>query len=120
MLTAKYSDFLAEIFFEDTSYVTFDGPKDMFKYYFNMERYDKKRNRTDIEAVYVTEYYRLVLIDARSAYFVVGSDVRGPMGDELIAFETAQDAQAFNKDHKGKSILGFDDVTPETLKRKGS
>ena len=63
MFTAKYTDFLAEIIFKDDSYVTFDGPKDMFKYYFNMAKYAKDWKPDDIGSIYVTEYYRLVLID---------------------------------------------------------
>jgi len=70
----------------------------------------------DIDTIYVTEYYGLVFIDARAATFVVGSDVRGPMGSELIAFENKEDANVFNKDHKGKTVLKFEDITPETLK----
>jgi nitrous oxide reductase accessory protein NosL len=38
------------------------------------------------------------------------------MGRELIPFSKAEDAREFMKDHKGKAILRFRDVTPEVLK----
>ena len=59
MFVAKYPKWVAEIVFKDGSYVVFDGCKDMFKYYFNMEKYTKKKSRDDIAEIYVTEYYTL-------------------------------------------------------------
>ncbi len=117
MFTAEFSDFLAEILFKDGSYVTFDGPKDMFKYYFNLGKYEKAKKLSDIESVYVTEYYGLELMDAYGAYFVAGSDVRGPMGNELVAFSTLEDAKEFAQDHKGREILEFKNVNEEAIAR---
>jgi nitrous oxide reductase accessory protein NosL len=56
-------------------------------------------------------------IDAGSAFFVVGSDVYGPMGKELIPFISRADAEAFKKDHKGKRILRFEDIKPGVIKK---
>ena len=46
---------------------------------------------------------------------MIGSDVLGPMGHELVPFETREDAQAFLQDHAAKRILHFDDVTLKLL-----
>ena len=56
-------------------------------------------------------------IDAGSAFFVVGSDVYGPMGKELIPFISRADAEAFKKDHKGNRILRFEDIKPGVIKK---
>jgi nitrous oxide reductase accessory protein NosL len=116
MFVAKYSDFLAEILFKDGSYAVFDGTKDMFKYYFNLKKYSPKKRLEDIDSVYVTDYYNLTLMDGYQAFYVIGSDVYGPMGKELIPLEKEADAKEFMKDHKGQSILRFKDITLETLK----
>src|SRR5512139_1628637 len=87
MFVAKYPDFLAEIIFKDGSTFFFDGTKDMFKYYFNLKKYNPSKKLEDIDSIYVTDYYNLILIDGFKAYYVVGSDVYGPMGRELISFE---------------------------------
>jgi nitrous oxide reductase accessory protein NosL len=63
----------------------------------------------------VTEYYDLHPINALKAFFVVGSDVYGPMGRELIPFTTRSDAEGFLKDHKGRLILRFEDITPKLI-----
>lgn len=116
MFVAKYPDWTAVMLFRDGSRVFFDGAKDMFKYYLDMKRYAPSKNPSGIEAVRVTDYYSLTPIDGRDAYYVIGSDVYGPMGRELIPFAKESDAKEFLKDHKGKGILRFKEVKQETLK----
>jgi len=81
-----------------------------------MQKYTPAKKQASIAAVTVNDYYTLKPIDARQAYFVVGSDVYGPMGKELVPFGKAADAQAFFKDHKGKKVLHFNEVSPAILK----
>jgi nitrous oxide reductase accessory protein NosL len=116
MFVAKYPDFVAEILFKDGSYAVFDGAKDMFKYYLDVSRYNPAKKPEDIRFIFVTDYYAVQTTDAVSAFFVVGSDVYGPMGRELIPFVTEKDAQEFMKDHAGKQVLRFGDVNAEVVK----
>ena len=116
MFVAKYSDFLAGVIFKDGSTFFFDGTKDMFKYYFNLKKYNPSKKQEDIDSIYVTDYYNLNLIDGFKAYYVLGSDVYGPMGRELISFEREGDPNGFMIDHRGKSILRFKEITLETIK----
>jgi copper chaperone NosL len=110
MFVAKYPDFIAEVLFKGGAYAVFDGTKDMFKFYLNLKKYAPARSYGDIAAIYVTDYYSLEFIDALTACYVVGSDVFGPMGKELIPFAKETDARGFMKDHKGKSLLRYKDV----------
>ena len=119
MFVYKYPDWVGEIIFKDGSAAFFDGAKDLFKYYFNLKKYNPKKNKENIAAIYVTEYYDMKLIDAKGAYFVVGSDVYGPMGKELIPFVSKADAEGFKKDHKGNRILGFEDVKTGSNQKTG-
>lgn len=116
MFVSKYPAWTAEIVFNDGSYVVFDGAKDMFTYYFDIRKYSPAKKREDIASMYIMDYYAVASIDARSAYYVSGSDVRGPMGNELVAFATESDAREFKEDHKGKAVLAFGAVTPGILK----
>jgi nitrous oxide reductase accessory protein NosL len=45
-----------------------------------------------------------------------GSDVFGPMGNELVPFNKESDAREFMKDHTGKKILRFSDITLDMVK----
>ena len=116
MFVEKYPDFLAEVLFKDGSYAVFDGTKDMFKYYFNLKKYNPKKRLQDIDSIYVTDYYNLTLIDGYRAFYVMGADVYGPMGKELVPIENEGGAKEFMGDHKGKSILKFKQITRDTLK----
>lgn len=116
MFVAKYTDFAAQLQFKDGSALFFDGPKDLFKYYLGLAAPQAGRKPADVTAVFVTGYYKLAPIDGRKAYYVTGSDVSGPMGRELIAFDKEADAREFKKDHKGKAVLRFREVTPDVIK----
>ena len=115
MFVAKYPNFAAQIQFRDGSVYHFDGNKDLFKYYFDLPRYAPGKKQGDVAAIFVTSYYDLKPIEARSAYYVIGSDIFGPMGKELIPFPTESEAREFMKDHKGRAVLRFRDVTRETV-----
>jgi len=116
MFVAKYPDFTAEIVFKDGSYAVFDGAKDMFKYYMDLNRFNPAKTPSDIRSIYVTDYYELKPTDATRTFYVIGSDIYGPMGRELIPFVTEGDAMEFMKDHAGKRVLGFGDVTSDVIK----
>jgi nitrous oxide reductase accessory protein NosL len=115
MFVTKYPDFLAEVIYRDGTYAVFDGAKDMFKYLFNLKTYAPSRQASDIDALYVTDYYSLTLIDGKAAWYVVGSDVYGPMGHEMIPFGSEKEAKEFMADHKGKRLFPFGDVTPQIV-----
>jgi copper chaperone NosL len=115
MFVAKYPDFLAQIVFKDGSRAFFDGVKDMFKYYFNMKKYNPSKNLSDISFVYVTDYYSRTPIDGRKAWYVAGGNVLGPMGNELMPFEKEDDAKEFMADHAGKTLVRFDAITPDLI-----
>ena len=117
MFVAKYPDWVGEIIFNDGSVAFSDGAKDLFKYYFNLKKYNPKKTTADIDAIYVTEYYNMKLINAYNALYVIGSDVYGPMGRELIPFETREDAEVFMKDHKGERILKFKEISLKKVMR---
>jgi len=116
MFVAKYPDFLAQILFKDGSSLFFDGAKDLFRCYLNLKKYSSSKNPSDVDSIYVNDYYGLISIDGYKAFYVIGSDVYGPMGRDLIPFEKETAAREFMKDHKGKSMLRFTDVTPDILK----
>ncbi|MBN7770879.1 nitrous oxide reductase accessory protein NosL [Marinobacter daepoensis] len=54
------------------------------------------------------------LIDARKAFYVVGSSLNGAMGPTLASFATETDAVDFAADHGGE-VLSFSDITLEHL-----
>jgi nitrous oxide reductase accessory protein NosL len=117
MFVTKYPAWVATVLYRDGHAHHFDGAKDLFKYLQNLPKWAPGHRAEDIERIGVTEYYGLERIDARQAFFVIGSDVRGPMGNELIPLATTEDAAEFLEDHAGKTILRFEQVNLELLQK---
>lgn len=117
MLVAKYPEWVATVLWKDGRAHHFDGPKDMFLFLLALAKYVPGRRREEIRFIAVTEFYDLKKMDAAQALYVAGSDVLGPMGYDLIPLATKDAAAEFLKDHKGKRILRFEEVTPEVIAR---
>jgi len=118
MFTYKYPRWAAQIFYEENgkkTHYSFDGVKDLMKFYFNSSKWGnyplaKKKN---IKKLLVTDYYTQKGIDGFKAYYVIRSDIYGPMGHEFIPFESKEDAKVFIKEHFGKKILEFREITED-------
>lgn len=115
MFVAKYPEWIATVLYKGGHAHHFDGAKDLFKYFLDMPKWAPGHRKEDIAIIGVTEYYGLTRIRAQEAWYVIGSDIVGPMGHELIPLGTRDDAEEFMDDHGGKRILRFDEVTLELL-----
>ncbi|WP_321366116.1 nitrous oxide reductase accessory protein NosL [uncultured Desulfuromusa sp.] len=115
MFVAPYPDWIATIVLKDDRQIFFDGCKDLFRYYFALPEGEEKGTRGEIAEIYVTEYYTTRLIPADEVFFILGSDVYGPMGKELIPVAGKTTAETFMRDHSGSLVLTFEQVTPDLL-----
>jgi len=112
MFVAKYPKWVGLIVWDNTKYY-FDGAKDMMKYYIFDGDFPYDRNK--ISSIKVTDFYTLEGILAKEAFYVIGSDVYGPMGNELIPFKTEKAAKNFKNDHKGEEIVRFEQITAKMV-----
>ena len=108
MYVYKYPKWVAQIYYKN-SHLSFDGVKDLMKYSFT--------HKDSISKILVTDYYSQKVIDGTKAYYVVGSDVYGPMGDELIPFASEKEARIFSLDHKANKIVKFKDIDESLVKK---
>jgi nitrous oxide reductase accessory protein NosL len=116
MFVAKYPKWVANIKLKDGHNHYFDGVKDMMKFYYNPKKYEHNHSLDDISSINVTDYYSLELIDAQTAYYVIGSNIYGPMGEELIPFKNEDEAKKFMLDHFGKKLLKFSEIKENFFK----
>lgn len=117
MFVAKYPEWIATVLYRDGHAHHFDGAKDLFKYLLQFEKWAPGHDKADIVEIGVTEYYGLGRIRAKDAWYVIGSDVLGPMGHELIPLESREDAEEFLYDHAGTRIMRFDEVEYSLLEK---
>ena len=115
MFVVKYPDWTATVTFRDGSSAWFDGAKDLFKFLADPGRFMPGRKATDVRVVTVNDYYGVKPIDAKEAFFVLGGDVFGPMGKELVPFARRAEADEFLRDHKAKRVLRFAEVNRAVL-----
>jgi copper chaperone NosL len=110
MFVHKNPNWTAQIIFNDKTYAFFDGPKDMFKYYFDLKKYNPGKTTKDVDSLWVTDYYTTKSINGKKAFYVVGGDVLGPMGHDLVPHKSEKAARYFKKDHGGKQVLRFEEI----------
>ena len=108
MFVHKYPKWAAMMKHDGKTYY-FDGVKDMMKYY--IFDGDFPYNRKHISKMVVSDYYTIEEILAKDAFYVTGSNIYGPMGNELIAFKDKKSAKTFMAEHHGKKIVRFDEIT---------
>lgn len=108
MFVAPYPTWQAVILFGDGARLDFDGPRDLFRYLQEASRQFPGRTLTEVREVWVTEYYSAQPVLATEVYFIAGSDVLGPMGQELVPVRGVKQAETFMRDHGGSRLFRFD------------
>ncbi len=109
MFVAKYPDWITQVRLNNATVKYFDGVKDMMAFTHNPASFGASGQTP--QEIWVKDYYTLAWLDGRSAWYVIGSDVYGPMGYEFIPFSSAAAAENFRKDHKGTKVIRFDEIT---------
>lgn len=108
MFVAPYPNWIATITLASGERLAFDGPKDMFRFMMELPSFRPDLKPEDLKQFQVTEYYSTRKVDAASVFFIAGSDVLGPMGQELVPVAGKEQAETFLKDHGGTAIMQFD------------
>ncbi len=108
----KAPKWVAKIVLANGKELFFSSPKSMFELYLQPGRWhDLQINgESDFRGIFVTDFQTLEPTDARKAFFVYGSNVISPAGDDLVAFKSYYAAEQFAKKHNGKRILKFSEI----------
>jgi copper chaperone NosL len=117
MIITNFSGPKAEAFEEkDQTVRKFCSTRDMFAWVLQPEH--KNRNHTlyvhDMAQTAWASPDDTALMDARDAFYVVGSSKNGAMGPTLASFSTETDAHAFVLENGGH-VVRFDEVTLDDL-----
>lgn len=94
----------------------FCSTRDMFSFYLDPE------NKRNVTTLYVHDMSKSpwdspndnYFIDAKTAWFVAGSEKTGAMGKTLASFSEQHDAQQFANDYGGQ-VLSFQDIDLSVL-----
>ena len=120
MLITRFDGPKGEVFRKETGAQVFKfcSTRDLFSYYLDPE------NKRNVAQIFVHDMSKMpwgsdsiddkYFIDAKTAWYVVGSEKTGAMGDTLASFSQQSDAQAFAKEFGGK-VISFADINYDTL-----
>jgi len=114
----KEPKWVAKIKVRNGKVVYFSSPKSMFEFYFRPGKwYDVGvKSERDFSEIVVTDYATLKPINAETAYYVYGSNVTSPGGDDLVPFATKEAAEKFSKAHNGHRVMPFDKVSDALIR----
>ncbi|KPN30028.1 NosL [Halolamina pelagica] len=137
MVISQHPGPTSEIFYADEQPAGHDNPA-RFDSTWEAFQFDFEHEDWSREAFYVTDYstvdYEIrtdddqeiisthydadSFVDATTVTFVAGSSVVGAMGEDLIAFSEAGDAESFQSEYGG-DIVSFEEVSPELISTLG-
>lgn len=113
MDVSKDPFWVSKVVIKDSKEFYFSSPKSMFEFYFNPEKWPsaKASIQEDIKQIVVTDYSTHRPINAKTAFYVYGSNKTSPAGDDLPAFKLYSEAKAFADKNNGKRVLSFKEVS---------
>ena len=104
----KHKNWAGYVELKDGNIVALSSPKYTFAY---MLIEQKREGEGSVKNVFVTDFKTNKIIDAKTAYYVFGSNIMSVGGDDLIPFSLENDAKEFFKVNNGKQIYRFDRMT---------
>jgi copper chaperone NosL len=108
MYSARYPKNKCQIQTADGKVIHFCATQCLFEFIKNPDKYNAPQLKSKF--IWVVDFENGQWIYAKNAYYVLGTDVRGPMGKEAFPFVNLENAKKFASAHAGK-ILRFDSVT---------
>ncbi|MGE4418494.1 MAG: nitrous oxide reductase accessory protein NosL [Sulfurimonas sp.] len=96
----------------------FCSPKSMIEFYLQPGRWFDigVKSEEDFKDILVTDFNTLKTINARGAFFVYGSNVISPAGDDLVPFATYEEAKKFASKHNGKRVMNFNQISDALIR----
>ncbi|MFC1833994.1 nitrous oxide reductase accessory protein NosL [Thermodesulfobacteriota bacterium] len=99
---------VAATVFKDGKVVGFDGARCLFVYNSIPSKYGV--DIADMKDQFVIDFTSKKMIKVEEAFLVLGSNVKGRMGYEMIPFTNKQEASKFASEHDGKWIVQLHSV----------
>jgi nitrous oxide reductase accessory protein NosL len=113
MYPARYPKFNCQIVFKDGGYEAFDSAIGLLVYLHFPDKTGIKLK--PVAGIYFKDYLKEGWLEADKAFFVTGSEIRGPMGVQFLPVDSEQAAEELKKQAKGKDIIHFKMINRQYL-----
>jgi len=105
MYSARFPKFNCQIVFKDGNYEAFDSAIGLLVYLHFPDKTGIKLK--PVAGIYFKDYLKGGWLKADNAFFVTGSEVRGPMGIQFLPVDSEQAADNLRKQAHGKDVVHF-------------
>ncbi len=108
-----YPKFHTEMVLKNGKKIRFCCVKSMMHFYFTPYRYPEYgiKKSSEIDKMFVKDYLDGTKVDAKKAWYVFGSRLVGPHGDDLIPLSSKTRAELFVKRYGGTRIMPFEKLS---------
>ncbi len=108
----KYPKFSTELILKNGKKIKFSSVKSMMNFYFHPEKYPEYgvKSRKEIDEMFVRDYITGKKIDAKDAFYIFGSKLIEPHGDDLIPLSSKTQVELFMKRYGGSKVLRIDNL----------
>jgi nitrous oxide reductase accessory protein NosL len=113
MYPARYPKFNCQVVFKDGSYEAFDSAIGLLVYLHFPDKTEIKLK--PVAGIYFKDYLKGGWLEADNAFFVTGSEIRGPMGIQFVPVDSQQAANKLKKQANGKDIIHFKMINRQYL-----
>ncbi|MCF6309588.1 MAG: nitrous oxide reductase accessory protein NosL [Sulfurimonas sp.] len=112
MKVYKYPKWVSKIELTNGKKLFFVSPKSMLEFYHRPGKWFDigVKSEADFKDILVTDFKNLKPIEAKGAFYVYGSQITSPAGDDLVPFASYEDAKQFAAKYRGRRILNFKEV----------
>jgi len=96
----------------------FVSPKSMMEFYHQPGKWYELgvKGEKDFKEILVPDFKTGLPVKAKGSFFIYGSNVTSPAGDDFVTFDSYAAAEEFSKEHNGKRILNFREVSPALIR----
>ncbi len=118
MKVYKEPRWVAKITLTNGKKVFFISPKSMIEFYLQPGKWFEVgvKSEGDFKQILVTDFKTMEPINARGAWYVYGSNIISPAGDDLVPFGNYEDAKAFSARQNGKRIFAFAEISDALIR----
>jgi len=108
MYPVRYPKFNCQVVFKDGSYEAFDSAIGLLVYLHFPDKTGLKLK--PVAGIYFKDYFKEGWLEADKAFFVTGSEIRGPMGIQFLPVDSEQAAKELKKQEQGQAITHFNEI----------
>ena len=114
----KNPKWVGKIELQNGKKIFFSSPKSLIEFYQRPGKWHEVgvKSENDFKDIIVTDYVTMKPINAKEAFYIYGSRVTSPAGDDLVVLESREEAEKFAKEYNGKRVFKFNEVSSALIR----